>query len=234
MRALVLSLLLACPAMAQASGYPDGVPGAEVGRLVRAALAEAGMATGVTDPIRPYPACDATPVVTAQDGAWTNALVTCAAPHWTRVLRTGTGPVPRVTVSKGDAADQPQALILRRSLSKGAVIGPDDLETGPVAGLGPDQIFTSPDDVIGRRLRLSLGAGKPVLARHLEPRWLVQSGAPLVLVAQAGSLSVSAPAEALESGGEGDVVRVVNLSSGREVKAIVTGPNTVTAQTNMR
>ena len=42
------------------------------------------------------------------------------------------------------------------------------------------------------------------------------------------------PGKALDDGAMGDVIRVTNLSSGREVKALVTGHNTVMAQTNMR
>lgn len=228
------AVILILSAKAALAGYPDGVPGAEVGRLVRAALDSAGVSVAVTDPIRPYPPCDAVPVVTGQGGNWGNAEITCAAPYWQRLLRTGLGSVPRITVSRDDEAVQPMALTLRRSLAKGAPIGAEDLDLAPIAGLSPDQVFTDPADVVGRYLRQSLGAGRPVLARHLAPRWLVTPGAPLVLVAQAGGLSVSAPAEARDAGGEGDVVRVVNLSSGREVKAVVTGPNTVTAQTNMR
>ena len=53
-------------------------------------------------------------------------------------------------------------------------------------------------------------------------------------LAAAGGLAVSAPAEALEDGGMGDVIRVLNLSSQREVKVVVTGQNSVMAQTNMR
>lgn len=232
MRAVALILMLSTKAAL--AGYPDGVPGAEVGRLVRAALDSAGVTVELTDPIRPYPPCDAAPVVTAKDGTWGNAQITCAAPRWQRVLRTGLGPVPRITLTRHEPAERPLALTLRRSLAKGAPIGADDLELAPIAGLSPDQVFKDPADVVGRSLRQSLGAGRTVLARHLEPRWMVTPGAPLVLVAQAGGLSVSAPAEARDAGGEGDVVRVVNLSSGREVKAVVTGPNTVTAQTNMR
>jgi flagellar basal body P-ring formation protein FlgA len=73
-----------------------------------------------------------------------------------------------------------------------------------------------------------------VLLRQLEPVWLIAKGNPVVLVATAGGLAVSAPAEALEDGGMGDVIRVLNLSSQREIKAVVTGKNSVTAQTNMR
>lgn len=235
MRAALLALLLMLPAtMAQAAGYPDGLPGAELGRLVRSALADAGIVAEVADPIRPYPPCDVVPTVGPHDGSWTNAEVTCAAPHWVRVFRTGTGPAPRVAKAAAPKIAEIMAVVLKHSLSRGTQIAADDVQLVPVSSVGPDQIFSDPAEVVGRRLKLSLGEGKPVLVRHLEPRWLVQPGAPLVLMAVAGSLAVSAPAEALDAGAEGDVVRVVNLSSGREVKAIVTGQNTVMAQTNMR
>ena len=61
----------------------------------------------------------------------------------------------------------------------------------------------------------------------------MRPGTPLVLVAVAGKLTVSAPAEAVAAGAEGDVVEVRNLATGQRVKGIVTGPHTVTAQTNM-
>ena len=59
-------------------------------------------------------------------------------------------------------------------------------------------------------------------------------GNPGGLVDEAGGLAGSTPAEALGEGERGDVIRGANLSSGREVKALVTGQNTVMAQTNMR
>lgn len=229
--ALLSLCLTAPPALA---GYPEGVPGAEVGRLVRAALERAGVEVAVTDPIRPYPACDGIPMVAPQDGSWTNAQITCDAPRWQRLLRTGAGPVPRITLTPDEPSPGPMVLVLRRSLQRGEMVTAADVESVAAEALSPDQSFTDPGDVVGRRLKLSLGAGKPILARHLEPLWLVQSGAQVVLVAQAGGLVVSAPAEARDAGRSGDVVRVVNLSSGREVKAIVTGPNIVTAQTNIR
>jgi flagella basal body P-ring formation protein FlgA len=125
-------------------------------------------------------------------------------------------------------------VILNRSLPKGAIVTDADLTMAQIAGLSPDQTFRSINDVAGRRLKSALGAGKPVLQRHVEPLWLVEIGAPVVLIASAGGLEVSAPAEAIEPGGMGDLVRVLNLASGREVKAVVTGPNRVTAQTNIR
>lgn len=228
-RVLALLLLMAQPLWA---GYPDGIPGAEMGRILRAALQAAGVDADMADPLRAFPACDTVPDVAPRAGDWTTAEVTCPAPRWSRALRTGARIATAAAPEQPTAA--PMAVTLSRSLPKGAVVTAADLTLQAVAGLSPDTTFRSVDEVAGRRLKAALGAGKAVLQRHVEPRWLVEPGAPLVLVAASGGLAVAAPAEALEPGALGDVVRVINRSSGREVKAVVTGPNRVAAQTNIR
>lgn len=232
MRGVVLALLVAQPVAAM--DYAGGVPGAEVGRLVRAAMAAAGEeVTEFPDPARAFPPCNSAPEVRPRQGRWATAEVSCAAPVWSRAVRTGAlAPAPLSVAAAPEAG--PMVVVLARSIARGAVITADDLTLGPAGARAPDGIFTDPADVIGRRTRAALGEGKPVLLRQLEPVWLVAAGNPVVLLAAAGGLSVSAPAQALEDGGMGDVIRVVNLSSQKEVKAVVTGPNSVTAQTNMR
>lgn len=232
MRALAF-VLLAAPAMA--ADYAGGVPGAEVGRLVRAAMAAAGEAVpDFPDPARAFPACDGVPVVVPRQGSWSTAEVRCDGPVWSRAVRTGAVSPSALPVAVEAAAAGPAVVTLLRSVPKGAVLTAEDLVLAPAGARAPDGIFTRLGDVVGRRTRAALGEGKPVLLRQLEPVWLVGKGNPLVLVAEAGGLAVSAPAEALEDGAMGDVIRVTNLSSGRIVKAVVTGPGTVTAQTNMR
>jgi len=232
-RGMVVILLAATPALGM--DYPAGVPGAEVGRLVRDAMAAAGETVpDFADPLRAFPPCEGLPEVSPRQGSWSTAEVRCAAPVWSRALRTGAGaPAPLDAVAEGVDAG-PLVVTLARSVAKDVVLTAEDLTLAPAGARTPDGIFTDPTDVVGRRTRAALGAGKPVLLRQVEPVWLVARGNPVVLLAAAGGLAVSAPAEALEDGGMGDVIRVTNLSSGREVKALVTGRNTVTAQTNMR
>lgn len=232
MRALAVLLMAATPALGM--DYPAGVPGAEVGRLVRDAMAAAGEAVpDFANPVRAFPPCAGVPEVLPRQGSWATAEVRCAAPVWSRAVRTGAA-VPAPLVKAETPEEGPMVVTLARSVEKGAVLGLDDLTLAPAGARTPDGIFTDPADVVGRRTRATLGEGKPVLLRQLEPVWLVARGNPVVLMAAAGGLAVSAPAEALEDGGMGDVIRVTNLSSGREVKAVVTGRNTVAAQTNMR
>lgn len=228
-RAACFVALSAAPLWA---GYPDGVPGADVGRIVRAAMASAGVTGDLADPLRPFPACSTIPTAAPRAGDWATAELTCPAPRWSRAIRTGATPV--LPVGAAEPAALVDSVTLARSLPKGAVIAASDLTVAQIAGLSPDQTFRTVDEVAGRRLKAALGAGKPVLQRHVEQRWLVEAGAPVVLIAATGGLDVSAPAEALEHGALGDVVRVTNRSSGREVKAVVTGPNRVAAQTNIR
>lgn len=216
------------------AGWPDGISGAEAGRMVRAAMQAAGQpAPEFADPVRGYPACDADPVVGPRAGSWATAELRCAAPLWVRSLRTGAEPA--VTIAKDTpVAEGPMVVTLLRSLPKGAMIGAGDVALRPAPVRVVDGVFSAPEMVVGRRARMALGEGQPVTVRQLEPVWLVEKGNPLSLVATADGLQVSAPAEAQEDGQLGDVVRVRNLSSGREVKAVVTGTNIVTAQTNMR
>lgn len=233
MRGLAVLLMAATPAVAM--DYAGGVPGAEVGRLVRAAMEAAGETVpDFADPLRAFPPCEGVPEVVPRQGSWATAEVRCAAPVWSRAVRTGAGaPVP-ATVAAAPADQGPMVVTLARSVARDMVLTAEDLTLAPAGARTPDGIFTDPAHVIGRRTRAALGEGKPVLLRQLEPVWLVARGNPVVLVAEGGGLAVSTPAEALDDGAMGDVIRVTNLSSGRELKAVVTGKNTVTAQTNMR
>lgn len=203
--------------------------------MVRAAMEAAGVEAGAfADPVRAYPACADDPVVSPRGGDWATAELRCAAPAWVRALRTGADPAAKVA-RKGDMpATGPEVVTLLRSLARGAMITQADVALRPMSERGAEDIFTDPSAVIGRRARVSLGEGQPVLLRQLEPAWLVEAGNPLVVSAEAGGLVVSVPGEALEDGQMGDVIRVRNLSSQREVKAVVTGTNIVTVQTNMR
>ncbi len=147
-------------------------------------------------------------------------------------MRTGAA-VPATVAREADTAER-MVVTLARSVARGVVLTAEDVTLAPAAARAPDGIFTDPAQVIGRRTKAAIGEGRAVLLRQLEPVWMVAKGNPVVLMANAGGLSVSAPAEALEDGGMGDVIRVLNLSSQREVKVVVTGKNSVTAQTNMR
>lgn len=236
LRCCLVAVGLVVAALPVQAGWPEGIPGAEVGRIVRGAMASAGVADRgrFADPVRAFPPCAGTPEVRPLAGDWATAEVRCTGPVWRRALRTGAEPAA-VFVGRGpEAASGPLVVTLVRSLAKGAMIGAGDVALQPMSARGAQEIFTDAADVIGRRARVALGEGQPVLLRQLEPAWLVETGNPLALTAHAGGVRVTMAGEALGDGQMGDVIDVRNLSSGREVRAVVTGPNIVTVQTNMR
>ncbi len=219
-RLLPLLLLRAAPAAAQ------GLSGAETAALVAAAMARAGVPGAPPVPVRALPPCSHTPHVEALNGSWSTAELRCDAPAWKRALRTSApaSPAPRAP-DAADAADAGVALI--RPLARGSVIAAEDLASGPESARWHA-------DLIGRRLKVALAPGQPVLPRHLEPDWLVTRGGPVALRVAAGPIEVLAPAEALEDGALGDLVEVRNLSSGATLRATVTARNLAEVRPNMR
>ena len=238
MRALWIIALFASPALAQAD-YSRGVSGVQAAELV----ADAMRATGIQNPrpnapIRPFPACNATPSVSPLNGGWATAEISCSSPRWTRAMRTNLPapqfqPTERPNRAVAPDVDQMMVVALKRSMQIGEMIGPADVTLVPRSTRSAADIFVDPQLVIGRRLKSTLGAEQILHLRHLEPDWLVQSGTPLALQVSVGAISVVAPGEALENGRLGDVIELRNLSSGEIVNGIVNGENSVILRPNI-
>lgn len=202
---------------------------AEVVKLIAKNLQDRGMPfTEVIPPSRPMPHCNETlQVETAATGSV--AQVNCNQPKWTRSVRLRGVPAGPVYQSSDSAAKAQgrKALGLSRSMAKGEVISADDLVLVELSELAPDQVFFASEDLIGRRLRRAVGAGSTVLARHLEPNWLVLPDANVLILSETKGISVAFKGTATEAGALGDTVTVMNGSSGRTVFARVIGRDMV-------
>lgn len=119
-------------------------------------------------------------------------------------------------------------VVTRRAVARGAVLVEDDLglEERRLDDL-PAMVAGSLEDAVGKVARVALGAGRPVPLRALEALPLVQRGDAVRLTIEAGGLRLSAPGEALDTGGAGERVRVVNTSSRRELVGRVVAHGTV-------
>ena len=105
-------------------------------------------------------------------------------------------------------------IALGRSMSRGDVIMPRDIITITVPVNAASGIFFNPEDVVGRKLKSSVTAKKPIQARHLKPKWLVEEDDEVVIQNQAGGISVNMVGLALENGQYGEWIKVQNVSSG--------------------
>jgi len=212
--------------------------GAQIAEQVNAALAENGQSGSamIASDRRYYPCDGALSVTPRRDERWDAVDVGCAGPlHWNIVVRTSANGDDASAGEDGGAngAVQNSAVVLKHSVRKGDVLTLEQLEILVFEkGLAPG-IYATPDELVGRRMAQSLGAGVPIRARHLDRNWAVIEGAPVIIEMKFDGVAVSTTGEALENGQVGDSVSVKNLRSGKIVRGFVTDEKTVSLVANI-
>lgn len=88
---------------------------------------------------------------------------------------------------------------------------------------------TSLSQVLGKRLKKPVKKGDVIIPAYLESKPVVKRGAPVIIVAKVGEVEIKAQGKACESGGVGDQIEVLNVSTGRRIRALVVGPGMVQA-----
>jgi flagella basal body P-ring formation protein FlgA len=119
-------------------------------------------------------------------------------------------------------------LVARRDLERGAVVEKEDVgrEYRSLRSL-PGDVTRALDEVIGKQLTRSLSAGAVVRGAVLTEVPLVTRGSHVSLVAMRGALRITTPGIVREKGGAGEMVSVVNPTSGKVVTGRVVDGKTV-------
>ncbi len=122
--------------------------------------------------------------------------------------------------------------VARHNLSSGQIIRKEDLYMKSVLqGVGRRKIeVTLPEDLIGKELKRSIRETLPMTDKDVRDQVMVSKGKTITLNFSKGGILLSAQGKALESGGLGDSVRVMNTQSKSVVQGTVTGPETVSIQ----
>ncbi len=89
-------------------------------------------------------------------------------------------------------------------------------------------IIRSEAELIGKTPRRAVPLNRPLRHRDFQAPRLVDRGDLVTVVLQTRSMTLSTQGRALDRGGRGDVIRVVNTQSNRTVEATVTAPGRVT------
>lgn len=128
----------------------------------------------------------------------------------------------------GDVAVLGPVIKAARSLPRHTVITAADIVTvrADTTMLGPG-FMSEAGAVIGKELRTTLRPGAIFYQRLLKKPELVRRGDMVTILAQGSGLRVSVPGMILGSGAQGDLVRVKNMMSRREVYARVVDSDTV-------
>lgn len=150
-------------------------------------------------------------------------------------LRTGTqiGPKTIVGVRCGGARPwkvyvpvevvvRRQVWVARQSLPRGHLIAREDLlaDERDVSRMTGGYL-SDPSDLVGRRLRSSVLAGRVLTPNLLEANHIISRGQTVTLVVASGDLHIRMAGKALMDGALNERIRVENLNSGRVVEGVV-------------
>jgi flagellar basal body P-ring formation protein FlgA len=112
--------------------------------------------------------------------------------------------------------------VLAHPVARGAMLSMEDFTSAQVqAPLARTALRAR--DVAGQEAKRSLVTGAIVRAGDVGPRPLVRRGEGVTLTLNTGRLTISAPGRALDDGGAGAGVRVVNLATGHTLDGRVAG-----------
>ncbi|MBU4034510.1 MAG: flagellar basal body P-ring formation chaperone FlgA [Proteobacteria bacterium] len=119
----------------------------------------------------------------------------------------------------------------KKRLNRNDIITSDDLTSKRRdISLLDGGLVQSPEQAVGQKLKLSLPAGAVLYAQALDAPNLVNRGERVTIMAKSKAIQITAPGEARNSGALGEMVRVKNLMSRREIHARVMGVGIVEAQ----
>ena len=104
----------------------------------------------------------------------------------------------------------PQTVVATRTIRANTVLGPGDVTLTTIDRAGA---LSDPAEAIGLEARVTLYAGRPIHAADLMPPAIVDRNQIITLAYETAGLKILTEGRALARGGEGEVIRVMNLSS---------------------
>jgi flagella basal body P-ring formation protein FlgA len=213
------SLLLVSATMA---GVPEWQPNADISATaeayVRGMSGGAGGKTAVQaatlDPRHHLPRCDRDLSAFVRPGTRVQAR--------TIVGVRCTGSKPWKVYIAVDVVTMATVYVARATLPKGHLLTAADLATDErdVSRMTGGYL-TSPEALIGQRLKQQLTAGRIITPQVLQADNIIRRGQSVTLTATAGGINVTMSGKSLMDGALNQRIRAENLSSGRVIEGIV-------------
>lgn len=122
-------------------------------------------------------------------------------------------------------------VVAKRSISRGAVLGKDDLEVvsktvGPLA----KSTILEITKVVGMQADRNIRDGAILRLNQLSWPKMVRSGDVVSVIARSGAMVITVTGEAKQDGNRGEWIKVTNTQSKKTISARVTGPGEVTVE----
>src|SRR5579864_2412937 len=128
----------------------------------------------------------------------------------------------------GAVIETTDAIVPVRTIARGEIVRAADLtvERRPKVEVTGDVVATN-DEAVGRAARQALRPGLPVRRADLVKPDLIRRDDSVTLVYEAPGIMLTTRGKAMESGGEGDLIKVLNTQTNRTLQGVVTGPGRV-------
>ena len=166
--------------------------------------------------------------------SWNTVEVVCNGPknNWSLLIRTRANSYLQGHSNK-EIQKNNMIIVSKKSLKKGQIIEKNDLILKNVKKNVGFDIFNNIEDVVGRKLKQNISLGFPIRSRHLQLDWVINKGDKIDIIQSIGTVFISASGVALENGQKGEKIRVMNLSSEKNLVAWVLNEKKVTIQTKI-
>jgi flagella basal body P-ring formation protein FlgA len=129
----------------------------------------------------------------------------------------------------GTAVETAESVTLLRPLARGEILRSSDVivEKRPKSTVASD-VVADLRQAIGLAARQPLRNGQMLRQADLMKPELVQRNDTVVIVYEVPGIMLTIRGKAIDAGGEGDTINVVNLQSKRTIQGVVSGPGRVT------
>ena len=135
----------------------------------------------------------------------------------------------------GKAVPLVEVVAAKRNLSAGQIITADDID---IRSVREDEARSDKkaawEDLLGKEVKKPLKAGRFLSPDDVRTKVMVVKGKPVTLSFVKGGVMLSSQGKAMENGGLGDSVRVMNIQSKSVVQGTVTGPEAVAVYDSAR
>lgn len=120
-----------------------------------------------------------------------------------------------------------QDLFAARTLRVGSIVSETDLRPIDKVFHGTDELDRKIAEIVGMEVRRAIFAGQPITPVDLGPPTLVHRNSIVTIMYRRPGLTIRTEGRALDRGGNGERVKVMNLSSRESLVATVIRPGEV-------
>lgn len=151
--------------------------------------------------------------------------------HFTAYVAWGSGAKERLRLT-GKIEHMTDVPVLAERVRRGDVISEHDLKWVRLAESQlPRNTVVDADRLVGMAAKRALQPEKPVVTSDLRRPLLVNRGETVTMQLTTPAMQLSAKGRALQSGSQGDTIRISNLQTNTVVDAVVTGPGQARVET---